>query len=240
MPITKGNAMESPKTAVRFSPRLPLVYRLFHLFLQFAAWLLFRVQIAGRENIPAGNYIVVANHLNSIDPFLLMLALPPEPRLYFIGASQVANRPWKTWLLAHFDGMIPVERGARWVGKDIFSKPLEVLASGACLALFPEGHNGAQEGELEPLQTGVGHLLTRGDYTILPVALSGVQELYWRKSIGVTIGRPFHVRAEGLAHRAAIQQATAQVASELSSIIPPYHAPVVANKRLLFLTNLLG
>lgn len=233
--------MTTPTTPP-FSPHLPVRYRLFRIFLILAGAVLFRVRITGQENIPAGNYIVVGNHLNWIDPFLLMIALPAEPRLYFIGARQIMNRPWKTWLMANFDGMIPVDRGAGWVGKDIFSKPLQVLESGAVLGLFPEGHNGHAEGTLEPLQTGIGHFLLHapGHYCVLPVALSGVQELYWRKRLTVTIGKPFQVRVEGANRHLQVESATQQVANSLRAVIPPYEEPFVAHKRMKFLTNLLG
>lgn len=228
-----------PSTSILFSPRLPIRYRLFRRFLMLAGGVLFRLRIVGRENIPTGNYIVVGNHLSWIDPFLLMIVLPAEPRLYFIGARQISNRPWKAWLVGNFDGMIPVERGAGWVGKDVLAKPLQVLASGAALGLFPEGNVGPNEGEIGPLQHGIGHILLRADYPVLPVALSGVKELYWRKPLTVTVGKPFHVRTEGENRHAAMEHATQQVAEALRAVIPPYQEPVVAHKYMLFLTNLL-
>jgi 1-acyl-sn-glycerol-3-phosphate acyltransferase len=227
---------------VQFSPRLPIRYRLFRRFLMLSGAVLFRIRVVGQENIPAGNYIVVGNHLNWIDPFLLMIALPAEPRLYFIGARQIANRHWKAWLMENFDGMIPVERGAGWVGRDIFKKPLQVLESGAVLGLFPEGNVGHEEGTLEPLQHGIGHFLlhTPKGYPVLPVALSGVKELYWRKPLTVTLGKPFHVRAEGAPRHAVVENVTQQVANALRAVIPTYQEPVVAHKHMRFLTNLLG
>jgi 1-acyl-sn-glycerol-3-phosphate acyltransferase len=234
--------MTMSNTPTKLSPRLPIRYRLFRRFLMVAGGVLFRVRVVGKENIPTGNYIVVGNHLNWIDPFLLMIALPAEPRLYFIGARQIANRRWKTWLMENFDGMIPVERGAGWVGKDIFSKPLQVLTSGAALGLFPEGNVGHNEGQLEPLQKGIGHFLlhAEGDYPVLPIALSGVKELYWRKPLTVTIGKPFHAHVEGANQHAAVENSTRQVANALRAVIPPYEEPLVAHKYMRFLTNLLG
>jgi 1-acyl-sn-glycerol-3-phosphate acyltransferase len=164
---------------------------------------LFRVTVNGEENLPSGNYVVVANHLSWIDPFLLMVVLPAEPRLYFIGAQQALNRDWKEWFVRHFDVMIPFERGAVWVGKAVLQKPLGVLRAGAVLGLFPEGALGPQEGELQPLQRGIGHILLQADHPVLPIALSGVQELYQRKPITATIGKPIRISTEGLSHHAA-------------------------------------
>jgi 1-acyl-sn-glycerol-3-phosphate acyltransferase len=234
--------MSMPESTVHFSPRLPFRYRLFRRFLMLAGAVLFRIRMVGKENIPGGNYVVVGNHLNWIDPFLLMIALPAEPRLYFIGARQIVNRRWKRWLMENFDGMIVVDRGAGWVGRDIFSKPLQVLECGAVLGLFPEGNVGHAEGTLEPLQHGIGHFLlhAQGNYPVLPVALSGVKELYWRKPLTVTFGKPFHVHAEGANQHVEVENITRQVENALHAVIPPYEEPVVAHKRMRFLTNLLG
>lgn len=220
-------------------PHIPLRYRFMRLFFAFAGWLLFRIRIVGSENIPHGNYIALANHLNWVDPLLLMIALPPEPRLYFIGAAQAKNRGWKTFLFDRYDGWIPFERGARWVGKDIFERPLAVLQSAAVLALFPEGDVGPREGELQPLRPGIGHLVARAPFPILPLALSGTKELYWRKEITITIGKPFRVAIDGLAHHAAVTAATEQVESTLRALIPPYSEPKPAHKYMLWLTDLL-
>jgi 1-acyl-sn-glycerol-3-phosphate acyltransferase len=113
------------------------------------------------------------------------------------------------------------------------------LKSGAVLAFFPEGDSGSREGELMPLQRGIGHFILRADYPILPIALSGTLELYWQKEITLTIGKPFRVNVAGLNHRAAIGAAVEQVTKELRAILPPYQEPVVVKKRMKFLTMLL-
>jgi len=180
-------------------------------FFKFLGWLLFRIRVIGKENIPRGNYIVIGNHLSWIDPFLLVTILPARPRLYFIGARQTVNRKWKERVMQKFDVMIPVERGAQWVGKDIFKKPSAVLRVDAVLGLFPEGALGTREGDLLPLQRGIGHILLNTPCSILPIALSGVQELYFGKALTVTIGKPFQICVDGLDHRRAIDAAVAQV-----------------------------
>lgn len=223
------------------SPHLPWRYRLFRLFLQASARILFETHVVGKENIPNGNYVVVANHLSWSDPFLLTAILPAEPRLYFIGAQQAINRGWKAWLMRRYDAFIPFERGAMWMGKEILTRPLQVLESGAALGLFPEGVLGTREGELQPLQRGIGHIVLHADYPILPVALSGVQELYLKKRITVTIGKAFHVaKGNVVAGRAAVDSAIEQVTRALCALIPQYVEPNAGRKRMRFLTNLLG
>ena len=226
------------KAFVQIGPGLPWRNRLLVWLLRAACRILFRVRVVGLENVPAGACIVVANHLSWIDHLLLMAILPAEPRLYLVGASQSICSPFKNWLVATFGSVIPVERGADWVGKDVLSRPVQVLESGAKLLLFPEGNVGQEEGELLPLKHGIGHYALRADCPILPVALSGVKELYWQKQMKVIIGQPFRVRIQGLDRHAAMGAAVDQVEAALRGLLPRYQEPVVAAKRLRFLTTI--
>lgn len=224
--------------SVNFSPHMPWRSRAFRWLLTLARTLLFDVKIEGKENFPAGNCIVVANHLSWIDHLLLMTVLPPEPRPYLVGASQSISSPLKAWLFETLGGVIPFERGANWVGRDTLDRPLQVLNCGASLFLFPEGDVSKEEGQLLPLKRGIGHFAVRADYPILPIALSGVKELYWRKPMCVVIGKPFRVATAQLDRRHAIDAAVNQVDAALRELLPRYQEPANAKKYLRFLTDL--
>lgn len=225
--------------AGRYSPHMPWHMRLIRHTLRFLIFTLFRVQIVGAENLPRGSYVALANHLRWIDPLLLLAVLPAEPRVYFIGAQQAFQTRWKIWLMKTYDAWIPANRGAYWMGKDVFALPLRVLEKGAVLAFFPEGDSGSHEGELMPLKRGIGHFVLRADYPIVPIALSGTLELYWHKPIKVTLGKPFRVDVKNMSHHAAIDAAVAQVTEKLQENLPPYQEPVVDKKRMRFLTDFM-
>ncbi len=232
--------MKQWNTCTKILSNPPKHVRIVRLMSSWLTRCFFRVHVHGIENVPAGNYIVLANHLSWIDPFLLLIALPSEQRIYFIVAEQAINRRWKKWAVKLSDSMIPFQRGARWVGKDVFAKPLKVLRNGAVLAFFPEGNLGKDEGELMPLYRGIGHFVLQADYRILPIALSGTKELYWRKELTVTIGKPFRVSVQGLNRRDAIDAAVAQAAKRLRATLPVYRERAQVVKRLRFLTTLFN
>lgn len=230
---------ESAIQGVPIGPRPAAWYRLSRRAFRFLGFVLFRIRVTGRENVPAGTYIVVANHLSWIDPFLLMVYLPAEPRLYFIGAQGALNRGWKDQVVSRFDMLLPVRRGAAWLGRDVIEKPRQVLAAGAVLGIFPEGKLGPREGDMLPLERGIGHLVVAAKSPVLPVALSGVQELYLRKPVEVIIGKPLVVATDGLGHRAAIDAAVRQVEAAIRGILPPYLEPRPRVKLMRFLSRLL-
>ena len=230
---------DAAKNEVAITPYARTWYRLARWTFRALGWLLFRITVTGQSNVPRGNYVVVANHLSWIDPFLLMMYLPAEPRLYFLGAQQAVNQGWKGWVMDHFDMLIPVRRGAAWLGREVLEKPKHVLAAGAVLGLFPEGRLGPKEGELLPLERGIGHILLAAGQPVLPVAISGAQELYLRKQVTVRIGEPLRVAIGGLRHHEAIDAAVEQVAETLRQLLPAYQEPRPAFKAMLFLSNLL-
>src|SRR5438552_10289559 len=94
------------------SPRANFAYRLVRVVGIPLLKLCFRFQITGRENIPrSGHYVVIANHLNWLDEFALLLLFPVEPRLHFLAdPTQLVNRKFQWWLVRTTGGYVPVVR----------------------------------------------------------------------------------------------------------------------------------
>src|SRR2546427_12861504 len=68
-------------------PKANIAYRIVRLFAVPIMRLAFRIAVHGAENIPkkgGPNYIVIANHLNWPDEFLLLLRFPIEQRRKFL------------------------------------------------------------------------------------------------------------------------------------------------------------
>jgi 1-acyl-sn-glycerol-3-phosphate acyltransferase len=72
---------------------------------------LLRVRVEHPENIPTTPVMLAPNHLNHIDPFLLLAHLPPVPYYYILGdARTLYNRAWKRRLIHATGGVIPLDR----------------------------------------------------------------------------------------------------------------------------------
>jgi 1-acyl-sn-glycerol-3-phosphate acyltransferase len=61
---------------------------------------------------------------------------------------------------------------------------------GGAVAIFPEGNYGKKEGELLPFHKGFAHFAIKAAVPVIPVALSGTQDLWFGKRIRVVIGEP--------------------------------------------------
>ncbi len=174
-------------------PRANLAYRFVRILGVPLLRLCFRFDVTGRENIPrprGGNYIVIANHLNWLDEFTLLLLFPIEPRLHFLADPTVlVTRRFQWWLVRTTGGYVPVVR-ERHGDKALFRHVDRCLEVGGAVAIFPEANYGPREGELLPFHKGFAHFAIKAAVPVVPVALSGTKDLWFGKRIRVAVGEP--------------------------------------------------
>src|SRR5215469_2178056 len=217
------------------SRRANIPYRLVRLVGVPLMWLCFRFDVKGRKNIPrggSGNYVVIANHLNWLDEFALLLLFPVEPRLHFLAdPTLLVTRKFQWWLVRMTGGFVPVVR-ERHGDKALFTHVDRCLAVGGAVAIFPEGNYGPREGELLPFHKGFAHFAIKAGVPVVPVALSGTQDLWFRKRIEVVVGRPIPTQGQDPTALTDLALAT------IKELMPIYSAP--SGRKLLRkqLTNL--
>lgn len=168
---------------------------------------LFRVAVRwrreGTENIPrSGAVLFVANHISNSDPPLLGTAVLPR-RTYFMAKRELFRNRAAAWVLGAA-GAFPVDRGG--ADRAAFRTAREVLASGECLLMFPEGTR-STDGRPGPAWPGAGALGLEPGVTVVPLAIWGSQ--HRRGPVRVRIGAP--IAFEGLpdSPRSARSQAAA-------------------------------
>jgi len=178
-----------PADLIPVSPRASLLYRLVRFVGVPLLHLCFRFDVQGRENIPrSGHYVVIANHLNWLDEFALLLLFPVEPRLHFLADPTIlVTRKLQWWLVRKTGGFVPVVRD-RHSDRRLFQHVDRCLEMGGAVAIFPEGNYGKKEGELLPFHKGFAHFAIKAGVPVVPVALSGTKDLWFGKRIGVIIG----------------------------------------------------
>ena len=131
--------------------------------------LVWRLEVVGAENMPAGPAIVVANHDSLSDPFFLGAAL--ERPLHFLAKRELwANRVVGRLL----DGLggIPVER--RRGDLTAVAALVRVLERGDAVAIFPQGT--VLGGDERPWQRGAARLALTTGAPLVPVAIVGAAD----------------------------------------------------------------
>lgn len=139
-----------------------------------------RVEIRGRENIPAGGCIVAAKHQSALDTFALVPALDD---FAIILKRELNWVPVFGWYTAR-SGMIPVNRGGRSAAlRGIAIAARQVIADGRQVIIYPEGTRRAPDAP-PAYKFGVTHLYVETGATCVPVAVNtGVfwpRRSFWR------------------------------------------------------------
>ena len=176
-----------------------LLYRAVRLLVRFLCFGIFRFRIttSGQEHIPGGGgYLVVAAaHRGWMDPFVVMHALPVEPRAWFLGSAPSAlTARWREVLARRIGGLLPVWRGGVGIDAHVASAKA-VLANGAIFVQMPEGTVSGPAGRLGPFRNGWAIIAIRTDAPILPLAMAGTEELYVGRRMASRILPPTSVRA---------------------------------------------
>jgi 1-acyl-sn-glycerol-3-phosphate acyltransferase len=202
------------------SRRANLPYRLIRMLGIPLLGLCFRFNVKGRENIPlSGNYVVIANHLNWLDEFALLYLFPVEPRLHFLADPTIlVTQKFQWWLVRTTGGFVPVVR-ERHGDQTLFHHVDRALAVGGAVAIFPEGNYGPKEGELLPFHKGFAHFAIKAGVPVVPVALSGTKDLWFRKVIRVAIGEALPAAGQD---PAALTELAFQTMKEM---LPAYSEP---------------
>jgi len=161
--------------------RASLFYRAIRLVARFLLFgvFRFRIETSCREHLPKGGYLLVAGaHRGWMDPFVVMHALPVEPRCWFLGSgpSTFTSR-WREWLIHRLGGLLPVWRGGLGIESHVRSARA-VVEAGAVFVQMPEGTVNGPPGRLGPFRPGAALIAIRTGAPIVPLAMAGTEELY--------------------------------------------------------------
>jgi 1-acyl-sn-glycerol-3-phosphate acyltransferase len=187
----RGGAVEGLQWLGRTpEARASIFYRLVRLFARFVIFglLRFRIASSGQEHLPAGGYLIVgAAHRGWMDPFLVVHALPTEPRVWFLGSGpSTFTTRWREWLVHRLGGLLPVWRGGIGVEQHVASARA-VTANGAVFAQMPEGTVSGPAGRIGPFRVGWALIALRTGAPIVPFAMAGTEELYLGKRMASRI-----------------------------------------------------
>ena len=175
---------------------MPWFYYVARAIVRVLFFLLTRWRIKGRESIPSqGPLLVVANHLNLVDPPLLAVSL--GRKAVFMAKEALFRSRFSSYFIRSF-GAFPVHRGRP--DKEALRQAEQVLAKGQALVMFPEGMR-SRNAQLLPAFSGSALIACRYGVPVLPVGITGTEKIRgvaWvlhRPRVTVNIGHPFYLPA---------------------------------------------
>ena len=129
------------------------------------------IRVRGRQNLPPGQCVVVANHASYLDGVVMTAALPP--RFGFVIKREMNEVPVAGLLLRRI-GSEFVERFNRHKGATDARRVLRTAASGHSLVFFPEGTFKPEVG-LGKFHTGAFAIAARAACPVVPAVILGTR-----------------------------------------------------------------
>jgi len=203
-----------------------MAYKIIRFVIRLVLRLIARVELSGRENLPAAKgYVVASNHIGRLDAALVYYALDRPDIIMLIAEKYRKNAFWR-WLAKQLDGIFidrfnPDLRALR--------EAMKRLQRGGVLAIAPEGTR-SKTGTLIEAKPGGIYLAWKAGVPILPVAVTGTQDAlvkerlthFKRLQIKVTMGPAFTLpqEAKGKDREALLQEYTSEVMCRIAALMP--------------------
>jgi 1-acyl-sn-glycerol-3-phosphate acyltransferase len=131
-----------------------------------------RLDVHGREHMPAGGAVYAANHSSNVEAPAMFLALAPLfPRVRVLYKAELRKLPVLVWA---FDvaGFVPLERANQAQSWPAVDRAAEALGAGNSFFIFPEGTR-SRTGELLPFKKGGFVMAIKAQAPIVPVVVEG-------------------------------------------------------------------
>jgi 1-acyl-sn-glycerol-3-phosphate acyltransferase len=144
------------------------------------------VDVHGAEHMdPAGNYVVMSNHLSYADIVALFLALPVTPG--FLAKRELMRVPFLAQALRS-GGHVVIDRSQPGNAMQAISQAAAQVKAGKTVLIFPEGTRGDSD-SIGTFKKGGFHLARAAGVPILPVGLRGSRRIFPRGSLLVRPGK---------------------------------------------------
>ena len=164
----------------------PVAYWVLKGILTPIFFVLWRVKVEGRENIPKkGPAVLAANHQSFCDSFFIPLVV--TRKVTFLAKAEYFDT-WKTAWFFRAAGQIPIQRGGGSASeRALETARAEVLGQSKLLGLYPEGTRTVDR-YVHKGRTGVTRLSRECGVPIIPVGVVGTVEV---QPVNSNFMRPF-------------------------------------------------
>ena len=144
-----------------------------------------RVQVEGREKVPAKPAIFMSNHVSNLDPPILLPLLPFRTAFFLKRSLMKIPIVGIGMRLANF---VPVDRDGRpESARESVQAASKVLALGINITTFPEGTR-SRTGQMLPFKKGAFYLAMETGAPVVPISIWGSEQMMTKGSLRIKPG----------------------------------------------------
>ena len=136
-----------------------------------AAKVLFRVEVHGREHVPASGAFILAPGAHRSNLEIFVVCLVTRRRLRYMGKDSLWKNPASDWFFSSLGGF-PINRDS--ADREALNQTLDLVGQGEAVVMFPEGTRRTGP-TIEPahMRDGVAYVACRGQVPVVPVGIGG-------------------------------------------------------------------
>jgi 1-acyl-sn-glycerol-3-phosphate acyltransferase len=225
-----------------------LAHQLWWALVRSGLALYHRLEVEGRENLPAAPpFVLVANHSSHLDSLVLAAPHPwrLRDRIFPVAAGEVFfERPAAALLSAWTINALPLWR-RRCASHALADLRRRLLEEPCVYILFPEGTR-SRDGALQPFKPGLGMLVAGTPAPVVPCCIRGAFEalppgarLPRPRKVAVRIGKPLSF-AEAPDDREGWRRIAAEAEEAVRALGPPKMPGSRPGRRMGVVPHLLG
>ncbi len=151
-----------------------MAYWVFKIILTPIFFVLWRVKVEGRENVPKqGAAVLAANHQSFCDSFFLPLVV--RRKVTYLAKAEYFDSKRTAWFF-RAAGQIPISREGGSASERALITARQVLGRGALIGLYPEGTRTMDE-FVHKGRTGVARMSRECGVPVVPVGIIGTVDV---------------------------------------------------------------
>ena len=185
-----------------------------------------KVRIVGRERVPAGACLFVANHTSSADAPAVVGAIPRRVAILLKESLFKWPIAGQAFTLA---GFIPVKRSERESAIASVEKATQSMREGQSFLIYPEGTR-SPDGRLQTFKKGAVVMAIKAGLPIVPIACSGAHKVMRKRSLKIYPGEilveflePIHASQYSFEQRDELNE---RVYDTMAAGLPPDQRPI--------------
>jgi 1-acyl-sn-glycerol-3-phosphate acyltransferase len=185
-----------------------------------------QIKVEGRDKIPAGTCLFLANHTSFVDALPIMWAVPR--RVGVLLKESLFSIPLIGWAfrLAKF---VPVERGNKESGMASVELAAERMNQGMSFLAYPEGTR-SYDGRLLPFKKGVFILAIKARAKIIPMVMTNGHRIAPKGTLKIApgevivrFGEPIDASSYTVDQRAELAK---RVRTAMAALLPEDQQPI--------------
>lgn len=137
----------------------------------FRALGLLKLSVKGKEHLPTGPAVIVANHLSQLD---ILVSFTTWAEFKWVSKASLFKIPFIGWGMAA-SGYIALKRGDSASVKQMMKDCRAALDRGSRVVLFPEGTR-SKTGKLQAFKPGPFVIASKGKVPVVPLVIRGTAQ----------------------------------------------------------------